>query len=208
MIEPKKALKATTNAAASRPHGEAAAPSRGLDNVRAPARCLRVLKRTNDLLFRLLTILASIALAVLTVLVFYGVIMRYVFANAPDFVEPVALLLVIVIAMFGAALKVRERGHIGLDSLVKKLGPNGQRIAEAFQHLCLMVLGAAIFYGCWQMADTTMDDRIAILGVPEALRYFIPVVASICIVLFSLEHLLMLFVRTQCNATRDQGKAR
>lgn len=201
MIEPKKALKATTSAAASRPRGEAAGPSRGLDGARAKAPGLRVLTRANDFLFHLLTILASVALAVLTVLVFYGVVMRYVFANAPDFVEPVALLLVIVIAMFGAALKVRERGHIGLDSLVKNLGPNGQRFAEAFQHLCLIVLGAAIFYGCWEMADTTMDDRIAILGVPEALRYFIPIVASVCIMLFSLEHLLMLFV----GSTRESA---
>ena len=46
------------------------------------------------------------------VLVFYAVVMRYVFENAPDFVEPIALLLVIVIAMFGAAMKVRD-GHIG-----------------------------------------------------------------------------------------------
>ncbi|MCX5541333.1 TRAP transporter small permease [Paraburkholderia sp. CNPSo 3076] len=153
------------------------------------------LKLPNDLLFRLLTILASVALAALTVLVFYGVIMRYVFESAPDFVEPIALLLVVTIAMFGAALKVRERGHIGLDSLVKKLSPRGQRIAEAFQHLCLIALGVAIFFGCLQMAETTMDDRIAILGVPEAVRYVIPIVAGTCIVLFSLEHLLALFVR-------------
>ena len=153
------------------------------------------LKLPNDILFRLLTILASVALVALTVLVFYGVIMRYVFESAPDFVEPIALLLVIMIAMFGAALKVRERGHIGLDSLVKSLPPKGQLIAEAFQHLCLIGLGAAIFWGCMEMAETTMDDSIAILGVPEAVRYAIPIVASVCIVLFSLEHLLTMFVR-------------
>jgi TRAP-type transport system small permease protein len=153
------------------------------------------LKHPNDILFRLLTIFASVALVALTVLVFYGVIMRYVFESAPDFVEPIALLLVITIAMFGAALKVRERGHIGLDSLVKSLPPKGQLIAEAFQHLCLIGLGAAIFIGCMEMAETTIDDSIAILGVPEAVRYAIPIVASICIVLFSLEHLLAMFVR-------------
>jgi len=156
---------------------------------------MNFLKHPNDLLFRLLTIVAAIALAVLTILVFYGVVMRYVFASAPDFVEPIALLLVIVIAMFGAALKVRERGHIGLDSLVKNLSPKGRRIAEAFQHICLIALGAEILFGCLQMAETTMDDRIAILGVPEALRYVIPVVASSCIILFSLEHLMALFGR-------------
>jgi TRAP-type transport system small permease protein len=158
---------------------------------------MNFMKRPNDFLFGLLVLVASISLATLTVLVFYSVVMRYVFNDAPDFVEPIALLLVIVIAMFGAALKVRESGHIGLDSLVKALPPRGQKAAEAFQHLCLIALAVAIFFGCLQMADTTMDDKIPILGLPEALRYFIPIIASVCIILFSLEHLLALFTQKQ-----------
>ncbi|RDK00734.1 TRAP transporter small permease [Paraburkholderia lacunae] len=158
---------------------------------------MRFMKRPNDFLFRVLAIIASISLAALSLLVIYSVVMRYVFSDAPDFVEPIALLLVIVIAVFGAALKVRESGHIGLDSLVKKLPPKGRIIAEAFQHVCLIALSVAIFFGCLQMAETTMEDRIPILGLPEALRYFIPVVASACIALFSFEHLLTLVARKQ-----------
>jgi TRAP-type transport system small permease protein len=156
---------------------------------------MKFMKRPNDFLFRVLVIVASVSLAVLSLLGIYGVVMRYVFSDAPDFVEPIALLLVIVIAMFGAALKVRESGHIGLDSLVKSLSPKGQVVAEAFQHLCLIALAVAIFFGSLQMAETTMEDRIPILGLPEALRYVIPVIASVCIALFSFEHLLALFAR-------------
>ncbi|HEX7907112.1 MAG TPA: TRAP transporter small permease [Paraburkholderia sp.] len=158
---------------------------------------MRFIKRPNDVLFHVLVVLAALSLAALSLLVIYGVVMRYVFSDAPDFVEPIALLLVIVIAMFGAALKVREGGHIGLDSLVKKLPPKGQRLAMAFQHICLIALAVAIFSGCLQMAETTMDDRIPILGLPEALRYCIPVVASVCIAMFSFENLLALFVQKQ-----------
>jgi len=153
------------------------------------------MKRPNDFLFHVLVVVASVSLAALSLLVIYGVVMRYVFSDAPDFVEPIALLLVIVIAMFGAALKVRESGHIGLDSLVKSLSPKGQVVAEAFQHICLIALAVAIFFGSLQMAETTMEDRIPILGLPEALRYLIPVIASVCIALFSFEHLLALFAR-------------
>ncbi|MFM0594222.1 MULTISPECIES: TRAP transporter small permease [Paraburkholderia] len=156
---------------------------------------MRFIKRPNDFLFHALVIVASVSLAVLSLLVIYSVVMRYVFDDAPDFVEPIALLLVIVIAMFGAALKVREGGHIGLDSLVTKLPPKGQVMAAAFQHLCLIALAVAIFFGCLQMAETTMEDRIPILGLPEGVRYCIPVVASVCIALFSLENLLALFVK-------------
>ncbi|MEC5408687.1 TRAP transporter small permease [Paraburkholderia sp. MPAMCS5] len=153
------------------------------------------MKRPNDFLFHALAVLASISLAALSLLVIYSVVMRYVFSDAPDFVEPIALLLVIVIAMFGAALKVREGGHIGLDSLVKSLPPKGQIVAHAFQHVCLIVLAIAIFFGCLQMAETTLHDRIPILGLPEALRYMIPIIASACIALFSFENLLALFAK-------------
>src|ERR1700754_4325656 len=161
----------------------------------ARKRAMQFLKRPNDLLFRLLVVAASLGLAVLSLLVIYSVVMRYVFNDAPDFVEPIALLLVILIAMFGAALKVREGAHIGLDSFVTKLPPQGQRAAMVFQHLCLIALAVAIFFGCLQMAETTIDDRIPILGLPEALRYCIPVVASVCIAMFSLENLLALFAQ-------------
>jgi TRAP-type C4-dicarboxylate transport system permease small subunit len=150
------------------------------------------LKRPNDFLFRVLAVVSSISLAALCLLVIYSVVMRYVFSDAPDYVEPIALLLVIVIAMFGAALKVREGGHIGLDSLVKKLPEKGQVIATGIQHLCLVAFAVAVFFGCLEMAITTHEDRIPILGLPEALRYCIPIIASICIAMFSLEHLLAL----------------
>lgn len=153
------------------------------------------MKRLNDCVARVVVVFASICLAALTVLVFYSVVMRYVFDDAPDFVEPIALLLVVVIALFGAALKVREGGHIGLDSMVKKMPPKAQVATKAFQHLCLIAFAVAILIGCIQMAQTTMDDQIPILGIPEAVRYFIPTVAGLCIMLFSLEHLMKLFVR-------------
>ncbi|MFL9892033.1 TRAP transporter small permease [Paraburkholderia sp. RL17-381-BIF-C] len=155
------------------------------------------IKRPNDFLFRALVVVASVSLAVLSLLVIYSVVMRYVFSDAPDFVEPIALLLVIVIAMFGAALKVREGGHIGLDSLVKKLPPKGQLVATAFQHICLITFAVAVFFGCLQMVEATMEDRIPIIGLPESLRYCIPVFASVCIAMFSLENLLALFAQKQ-----------
>ncbi len=46
------------------------------------------MKRPNDFLFRTLTVIASVSLAALSLLVIYGVVMRYVFSDAPDFVEP------------------------------------------------------------------------------------------------------------------------
>jgi TRAP-type C4-dicarboxylate transport system permease small subunit len=150
------------------------------------------LRGVNDVLFRTLAVIASLCLAALTVLVFYAVVMRYVFENAPDFVEPIALLLVIVIAMFGAAMKVRDGGHIGLDSFVRRLSPRARDVVVAIQHLSLIAFAVAILIGCGSMAAETMGDRIPIIGLPEGVRYLITIPAAVAIILFSLEHLLAL----------------
>ncbi|RKT99427.1 TRAP transporter small permease [Burkholderia sp. Nafp2/4-1b] len=118
--------------------------------------------------------------------------MRYVFEDAPDFVEPIALLLVIVIAMFGAAMKVRDGGHIGLDSLVQRLSAGPRTVVIAIQHLSLIAFAIAIMVGCGTMAAETMGDHIPIIGLPEGVRYLITIPAAIAIILFSLEHLLAL----------------
>ncbi|CAB3770141.1 TRAP transporter small permease [Paraburkholderia solisilvae] len=151
----------------------------------------------NGIVARVMTVLASICLAALVALVMYSVVMRYVFDNAQDYVEPIGLLLVLFIAFMGAALKLRDGGHIGLDSLVKAMPPNVQLGLIAFQHVCLVAFAVAVCFGSWDMAMTTLDDQIPILNLPEAIRYLIPVAASVCIILFSIEHLLTLNKREQ-----------
>src|SRR5437867_11378713 len=72
----------------------------------------------NSVLFRLAMYLACACLAGLLIVVVYGVVLRYVFNAAPPYVEQVALLLVISVAMLGAYAGVRDAGDIGMDSLV------------------------------------------------------------------------------------------
>ena len=62
----------------------------------------------NSVLFRLAMYLACACLAGLLTVVVYGVVLRYVFNNAPPYVEQVALLLIIAVAMFGASAGVRD----------------------------------------------------------------------------------------------------
>lgn len=156
---------------------------------------MKYVKHSNRVIARVATVLASICLAVLCVMVMYSVVMRYIFNSAPDYVEPIGLLMVLVVAFMGAALKLRDGGHIGLDSLVRSLPPKGQVILHAFQHLCLIAFAIAVCVGTREMFVTTLDDTIPILELPEAVRYAIPFVASICIILFSFEHLLELLSR-------------
>lgn len=139
--------------------------------------------------------LASVCLASLGLIVIYGVVMRYGFNDAPAYVEQVALLLVISVAMFGAASGVHDAGHIGLDSAVKLLPPRAQFWCVVIVDLLTLVFATVLVWGSVQMGMSTRHDSIPTLGISEAFRYMPPVVAGLLIILFAFEHLLLLFVK-------------
>ena len=122
---------------------------------------------------------ARLCLAALGIVVIYGVVLRYAFNNSPPYVEQLALLLVISVAMFGAAAGVHESGHIGLDSLVKLLPAAGQKAVAALVELLIIAFAVLLLYGSVRMGLSTFHDTIPTLGISEAWRYVPPMIAGV-----------------------------
>ena len=142
---------------------------------------------------------ACACLAALGVVVIYGVVLRYAFNAAQPYVEQVALLLVIAVAMFGAAAGARESGHIGLDSLVKVLPARVQSGVHAIVEILILAFAVLLFWGSVHMATSTWHDTIPTLGISEAFRYLPPIVAAVLIAIFSIEHLATQFLRARAR---------
>jgi len=147
----------------------------------------------NAVLARWAMYLACLCLSGLLVVVVYGVVLRYVFNNAPAYVEQVALLLVISVAMFGASAGVRDAGHIGMDSLVMALPKRAQFWCEVVVYLCSIVFALSLLAGGSEMAVSTHGSTIPTLGISESIRYLPVVLAGVLITLFCIEHLIALF---------------
>ena len=141
--------------------------------------------------------IACLCLAGLLSVVVYGVVLRYVFNNAPPYVEQVALLLVISVATFGAAAGVRDAGHIGLDSLVALLSTRVQFWCGVVVFIFSAVFGLALLAGSAEMGASTYASTIPTLGISEAWRYFPVLLGGLLIALFSIEHLIAKFTRTE-----------
>jgi TRAP-type transport system small permease protein len=144
--------------------------------------------------------LACFCLAALGAVVIYGVVLRYGFNASQPYVEQVALLMVISVAMFGAAAGARESGHIGLDSVVQLLPAKGQAVIKAIVELLILAFAALLLWGSVHMATSTYHDTIPTLGISEAFRYLPPVMAALLIALFSIEHLVAQFTGRAASA--------
>jgi TRAP-type C4-dicarboxylate transport system permease small subunit len=152
-------------------------------------------------LSRAVLLAACACLAALGVVVIYGVVMRYVFNHAPPYVEQLALLLVISVAMFGAAAGVRDAGHIGLDSVTRRLPPRIRFALGVAVDLLTLLFAVILLWGSLRMSLSTWHDTIPTLGISEAFRYLPPIIASVLIMLFSIEHALVGFARPKAEAS-------
>ena len=131
----------------------------------------------------LIGIVATVALQV------FG---RYVLNDTPTWAESTALVLILYVTMLGAAVGVRDAGHIGLESLLI-LVPDGLRLKlEALIHLLVGTFGLIMAWNGAVLAESVMAYKIPTLGLPEGINHLPLVIAGILIALFSLEHIVAL----------------
>ena len=155
------------------------------------------LTAVNSRLSRWAMYIAVACLLGLVALVVFGVIKRYVFNDAQPYVEQLALILVINVAMFGASAGVRDEGHIGMESLVGLLPEKLQFIDGVIVGLLTITFGALLCVGSSMMAASVYSNSIPTLGISEAVRYIPPIVAGVLIILFSIEHLIAMYSREE-----------
>jgi TRAP-type transport system small permease protein len=155
------------------------------------------LTAANSRLSRWAMYIACACLVGLLAVVVYGVVLRYAFNDAPPYVEQLALLLVISVAMFGAAAGVRDAGHIGLDSLVALLSQRLQFWCSIVVYLLGIVFGLTLLAGSAAMAISTYASTIPTLGLSEAFRYLPVLAGGVLIAVFSIEHLIARFAGTE-----------
>ena len=151
---------------------------------------MEIFSLINAKLSRWTLYLACLCLTGLLGVVVYGVILRYVFNDAPPYVEQLSLLLVVSVAMFGAAAGVRDAGHIGLDSLIKVLPPALKFACSIIVQILVISFALALLVGGGLMAVSTWESTIPTLGISEASRYFPVLVSGFLIISFSVEHVI------------------
>ncbi len=132
--------------------------------------------------------LVAIIIAVIT-----QVIGRYIFNDTPTWAEALALVLVLYVTMLGAAVGVRDAGHIGMESLLI-LVPEGIRLKiEYLIHALVAFFGGVMAWNAGILALSVMDYKIPTLGISEGVNYVPMVLAGSLIVLFSVEHIIALW---------------
>ena len=126
-------------------------------------------------------------------IVFYQVFGRYVLNSCPTWTENLALVLILYVTLIGAAVGVRDAGHIGMEVAPGAGCPIGCERDRASDPCA----GGRCSAPPWPItarssACRSRPTRSPISDLPEVVRYVPLVLSGVLIVLFSIEHIIAL----------------
>jgi len=115
--------------------------------------------------------LIALMLAVMVVLVFGNVVLRYGFNSGITVSEEISRWLFIWMTFLGAVVALRERGHLGVDMVVQRLPRWGKKACLAIGHLVMLYIVWLLFQGSVTQARINWDVEAPTTGASMATVY-------------------------------------
>lgn len=137
-------------------------------------------------------------LAVMLVLVFGNVVLRYALNTGISVSDELSRLLFVWMVFLGAALALFERSHLGVDTLVHNLPRTGRMVCFALSNLLMLYATWLLATGTWKQFEINLGTTSPVMGISQG-WFFAPllVFAAISAGWFSLMILRTLSGRIQ-----------
>lgn len=132
--------------------------------------------------------LMAAGLAVMVLLVFGNVVLRYVFNSGITVSEELSRWAFVWITFLGALVALKDKGHLGTDIVVALLPRLGQQACLIVSRALMLVLCGGILQGSWQQLRINWDVQAPVTGLSMGWFYAPGVVFAVCgAVLLALE---------------------
>ena len=144
-----------------------------------------------DRLARLAIIIASASLVGMALVEGWQVFARYVLNNSPSWTEPVALLLMSTVMMFGAAVGTRNDAHFGFFVAVDAAPLRVRRALLALARLIAAAIGLLLAIWGGELLLDSWPVPMAGAPLPQGLVFLPFSVGGALIALFAIERLVV-----------------
>ena len=115
--------------------------------------------------------LMALALAIMVVLVFGNVVLRYGFNTGIAVSEELSRWLFVWLTFLGAVVAIKEHGHLGSDMLVSRLSVTGKKVCLIVGHLLMLYVTWLIFKGSLDQAKINLEVEAPVTGASVAIFY-------------------------------------
>ncbi len=125
-----------------------------------------------DLYCRALKVMVVLCLAVMVVLVFTNVVLRYVFNSGIATSEELSRWLLVWLTFLGAIVALRQHAHLGVDTLVRALPPRGKLLCFVISYALMLYADSLLTIGSWKQAVLTFHDSAPASGISVGLFFY------------------------------------
>ena len=129
------------------------------------------MKKFIDGYCKLLSYLIAAMLAVMVVLVFGNVFMRYAFNSGFSVSEELSRWLFVWLTFMGAVVALRDNAHLGTDMLVGRLGPMGKKICMGLSLVLMLFCLWLLFKGSYDQTLINWETTSAVMEVSVSYFY-------------------------------------
>ena len=132
-----------------------------------------------DVYCRVLEGLIALALAIMVLLVFGNVVLRYAFSSGITVSEEVSRWLFVWLTFLGAIVALKEHAHLGSDMLVSCLPVAGKKACLVIGHVLMLYITWLLFEGSLAQAKINWDVDAPVSGASVAIFYASGVVFAV-----------------------------
>jgi TRAP-type C4-dicarboxylate transport system permease small subunit len=129
------------------------------------------------------------ALAMMVVLVFANVVLRYVFNSGITLSEELSRWLFVWLTFMGAIVAMHEGAHLGTDMLVSRMSVRGKKASLVLGHVLMLYICWMLFKGSLDQVKINWDSTSAVMEVSQAFFYSSGVVCAASGAVILLNHL-------------------
>lgn len=122
-------------------------------------------------------IVASLVLMV--IMVFSNVVLRYAFNSGITISEELSRFCFLWLIFFGSIVAMRERAHLGVDTLVSRLPRAGKILFALISNVLMLWVCYLFFVGSWRQTVVGWGTLKPATGIPMAFHYATGLVMSI-----------------------------
>ena len=124
-----------------------------------------------DRFCRLLEAVMVLLLALMVLLVFGNVVLRYAFDSGITVSEELSRWLFVWMTFLGAIVAIKEHGHLGTDMLVSRLPKAGKKACLVVGHLLMLYVTWLLFDGSLAQTKINWEVEAPVTGASVALFY-------------------------------------
>jgi TRAP-type C4-dicarboxylate transport system permease small subunit len=142
-----------------------------------------------DGMCRLFGLLMVVCLALMVVMVFGNVVLRYGFNSGITVSEELSRWLFVWMTFLGAIVALRSHAHLGTDTLVARLPPAGKKACYVIAHVLMLYMCWLMARGGWQQTLINYGTSSAVMEASMAWFYSSGVVFAVLAALIILHEL-------------------